>query len=228
MNLWESRGKQLGNVGATPRSRVGPEAAHKLGRAVALCHSCSAGRAGPIHGAPEPEIKPSGPTWRGQQQETDQALNWRLEKGQQRAGCVPGAACTCPPGTTHLSSRYPPRMSWHSSVRGLRLCSGGWRWASGTAQMLNSSSLLGCQASSSSRPDRKKLTGSVVPVSKYRAGEATSRDGVNGVGVRWGGAQGGPARPLTWQGLRAGVDGRVQHGGSQGLRRRLEAARGEG
>lgn len=148
-----------------------------------------------------------------------------LEAGERAAA---GAACTCPPGTTHLSSRYPPRMSWHSSVRGLRLCSGGWRWASGTAQTLNSSSLLGCQASSSSRPDRKKLTGSVVPVSKYRAGEATSRDGVNGVGVRWGGAQGGPARPLTWQGLRAGVDGRVQHGGSQGLRRRLEAARGEG
>lgn len=62
-------------------------------------------------------------------------------------------------------------MSWHTSVRGRLLCSGGCRLARGTADTLNSSLLLGCQASSSSRPDKKKLMGSVVLVSKYRAGK---------------------------------------------------------
>lgn len=69
-------------------------------------------------------------------------------------------------------------MSWHTSVRGLLLWNGGWRLARGTADTLNSSLLLGCQASSSSSPDKKKLMGSVVFVSKYLAGS----DGETGQG----------------------------------------------
>lgn len=69
--------------------------------------------------------------------------------------------------------------------------------------MLKSSSLLGCQASNSSRPDRKKLMGSVVPVSKYRAGEAMSRDR-----GQWGrGARGGSGRPVPAPHLAAAAGG---------------------
>ena len=127
-------------------------------------------------------------------------------------------------------------MSWHTSVRGLSLRSGGWRLASGTAETLKSSLLSGRQASSSSRPDKKKLMGSVVLVSKCLAGAGGEMgDGVSGARcpcgsvsapARDGRERGGCPRCLTWQRLRVGADGVVQDGGSPGLRRRLEAARG--
>lgn len=147
-----------------------------------LAASCRAGQGPdslPVSQAEQRRCHPCGPRLGAAQQSAQPCLAAGWEHTQQ-------AQSTRPPhpvaGSTHRSSRYPPRMSWHTSVRGLRLLSGGWRWASGTVATLKSSLASGCQASSSSRPDKKKLTGSVVPVSKCRAAAGEKR---GGGGQRW-------------------------------------------
>lgn len=70
------------------------------------------------------------------------------ENQQQQVGLA--ASWQCP----HLSSRYPPIMSWQNRVRGLRLLRGGWRHAQGSQATLKLSSTLGVHAKSSSSEDK--------------------------------------------------------------------------